>query len=69
MLGAALPDVVIAKRPSILELLAGKDQTLLVGRDSLLVLDLSLDVLDRVGGLDLYEGGSGRNGGCRGCRR
>ena len=32
------------------ELLAGEDQALLVGRDALLVLDLGLDVLDRVEG-------------------
>jgi hypothetical protein len=34
-------------------LLARKDEALLVGRDALLVLDLRLDVLDGVRGLDL----------------
>ena len=34
-----------------------EDQTLLVGRDAFLVLDLSLDVLDGVGSLDLEGDG------------
>jgi hypothetical protein len=53
--GRFLLDVVVAQRPSVLELLASKDKALLVGRDALLVLDLGLDVVDRVGGLD-FEG-------------
>jgi hypothetical protein len=37
-------------------LLSGKDQTLLVWGDSLLVLDFGFDILDGVRGLDLlYE--------------
>ena len=36
-------------------LLTGEDEALLVGRDSLLVLDLGLHVVDRVRGLD-FEG-------------
>ncbi|PAV82791.1 hypothetical protein WR25_24728 [Diploscapter pachys] len=35
--------------------LTGEDETLLVGRDSLLVLDLGLDVLDGVRGLDFQS--------------
>jgi hypothetical protein len=50
---ALLLDVVIRERPPILQLLAGKDQALLVRRDALLVLDLLLHVLDRVRGLDI----------------
>ncbi len=46
-------DVVIRKGTSILELLSGEDQTLLVRGDSLLVLDLGLYGLDGVGSLDL----------------
>ena len=53
MKGGLLLDVVVAQGPSILELLSGEDQPLLVRGDSLLVLDLSLHVLNGVGGLNL----------------
>merc|ERR1719515_496758 len=53
MKGALLLDVVIREGPTVLELLASEDQPLLVWGDSLLVLDLGLDVLDGVGGLHL----------------
>ena len=46
-----LLDVVVRERAAVLELLACKDQALLVRRDALLVLDLGLDVVDRVRGL------------------
>ena len=52
-----LLDVVVAQGTAVLELLAGKDQALLVWGDSLLVLDLGLDVLDRVGRLDFESDG------------
>lgn len=52
-----LLDVVVGKSASILQLLAGKDQTLLIWWDSLFVLDLSLDILDGVRGLDLQGDG------------
>merc|ERR1711992_288236 len=55
MEGALLLDVVVRESSSILELLAGKDQPLLVWGDSLLVLDLGLDVLNGVGWFD-FEG-------------
>merc|ERR1719266_158752 len=45
MEGALLLDVVVGKSSSVLELLASEDQPLLVWGDSLLVLDLGLDVL------------------------
>jgi len=48
-----LLDVVVAEGSSIFELLAGEDESLLIGRDTFLVLDLSLDVLDGVRWLDL----------------
>ena len=51
--GRLLLNVVIAQRAAILKLLASEDQALLVRRNALLVLDLRLDVLDRVGRLDL----------------
>jgi hypothetical protein len=57
-----LLDVVVRERSAILELLAGEDEALLVGRDSLLVLDLLLDVLDRVRGLDLERDRLARQG-------
>merc|ERR1712134_209342 len=53
MKSGLLLDVVVREGPSILELLAGEDQPLLVWGDALLVLDLGLDVLDRVGRLGL----------------
>merc|ERR1712012_1447903 len=57
-----LLDVVIRKSTAVLELLAGEDETLLVGRDTLLVLDLSLDVVDGVGWLDLKSDGLSSEG-------
>jgi len=48
-----LLDIVIRQGAAILELLSGKDKTLLVGGDALLVLDLGLDVVDGIRRLDL----------------
>ena len=53
-------DVVVRQSPSILELLSGKDETLLIWRDAFFVLDLGLHILDRVGGLDLEGDGLAR---------
>ena len=50
---ALLLDVVVGQGAPVLELLARKDKTLLIWRDALLVLDLGLDVLNAVRGLDL----------------
>uniref|UniRef100_A0A453SXW4 Uncharacterized protein n=1 Tax=Aegilops tauschii subsp. strangulata TaxID=200361 RepID=A0A453SXW4_AEGTS len=47
--GGFLLDIVISKGASVLKLLAGKDQALLVRWDALLVLDLCLHIVDRVG--------------------
>merc|ERR1719209_332814 len=44
--GGLLLDVVVGQSPAILQLLASKDQPLLVRGDSLLVLDLRLHILD-----------------------
>ena len=57
---ALLLDVVVRQRAAILELLAREDQTLLVRRDALFVLDLGLDVLNRVRGLNLQGDGLSR---------
>merc|ERR1712119_49169 len=57
MEGALLLDVVVGEGSSILQLLAGEDQSLLIWGDSLLVLDLGLDVLNGVRGLHLEGDG------------
>jgi len=47
-----LLDIVVAKSSSVLELLSGENKSLLVRWNTLLVLNLSLDVLDGVGSLN-----------------
>ena len=60
--GAFLLDVVVRKRAAVLQLLACKDQALLVRRDALLILDLGLHVVDGVTGLDVQGDGLARQG-------
>ena len=48
-----LLDVVVRKCPAILKLLAGEDHPLLVRRNSFLVLDLGLDIVNGVRCLDV----------------
>ena len=48
MKGGLLLDVVVAEGTSVLELLSSENETLLVWRDTLFVLDFGLDVLDGV---------------------
>ena len=50
-------DVVVTQCAAVFELFTGEDEALLIWGDAFLVLDLSLDVLDGVGGLDV-EGDS-----------
>jgi hypothetical protein len=57
-----LLDVVVAQGAAILELLTSEDQTLLVGRDALLVLDLGLDIVDGVARLNVEGNGLTREG-------
>jgi len=57
-----LLDVVVRKSAAILELLAGEDQSLLIRRDALLVLDLGLDIVDSVARLHLEGDGLAREG-------
>jgi len=57
MKGRLLLDVIVGEGATILKLLAGEDQALLVGGDTLLVLNLGLDVVDGVGGLNLEGDG------------
>jgi len=62
MEGGFLLDVVIRKSAPVLELFTGKDQTLLIGRDALFVLDLGLDIVDSIRGLDLKSDGLASKG-------
>ncbi|XAR48081.1 hypothetical protein NMG60_11030791 [Bertholletia excelsa] len=48
-----LLDVVVGKGSAVLELLSSEDEALLVRWDTLLVLDLGLDIVDGVRGLNL----------------
>jgi len=57
-----LLDVVVGKGSAILELLASEDESLLVWRNSFLILDLGLDIFDSVGSLDLKGDGLTREG-------
>ena len=57
MKGGLLLDVVVRQGAAILQLLAGKDQTLLVWGDALLILDLRLHVVNGVRGLHLQGDG------------
>ena len=57
-----LLDIIIAQSPPILELLPGEDQALLVRWDALLILDLGLDIVDRVAGFDFEGDGFAREG-------
>merc|ERR1711974_1447 len=57
MKGGLLLDVVVGESSSVLQLLSSEDQSLLIWRNSLLVLDLSLDVLNAIGWFDLESDG------------
>jgi hypothetical protein len=57
MKGRLLLDVVVRQGAAILELLAGENQSLLVRRDTLLILNLGLDIVDSIGGLNLKGDG------------
>jgi len=51
--GGFLLDIVIIQCASILKLLSGKNQTLLIRRNAFLVLDFGLDIIDSIGGFHL----------------
>merc|ERR1711941_232182 len=57
MESALLLDVVVGESSSVLQLLASEDQPMLIWGDSLLVLDLGLDVLNGVRWFDLEGDG------------
>jgi len=48
-----LLDVVVGKGTAVLKLLSSEDKSLLIGRDTFLVLDLGFNILDGVGWLNL----------------
>ena len=52
-----LLDVVVGEGASVLELLAGEDEALLVGGDTLLVLNFGLHVVNGVGALHVQSNG------------
>ena len=60
--GRLLLDVVVRESTTILELLTGEDETLLVGRNTLLILNFLLYVLDAVRGLDIQSDGLSSKG-------
>ena len=55
--GGFLLDVVVGQGAAVLKLLARENEALLIGGNALLVLDLRLDVVDGIRGLNL-EGDS-----------
>ena len=57
MEGGLLLDVVVRKGSSILELLTGEDESLLIWWDTFLVLDLGLDVFDGICWLNIEGDG------------
>lgn len=57
---AYLLDIVVGKSSAVFELLAGENQSLLVGWDALFVLDLALDIVDGVRRLHLKGDGLAR---------
>jgi hypothetical protein len=57
MEGGLLLDVVVSKGAAVLKLLASEDEPLLIWRNAFLVLDLSLDIVNGVRGLNLEGDG------------
>lgn len=55
--GRFLLDVVVGQGSAVLQLLTGKDQSLLVRWNTFLVLDLGLNIVDGVRGFDLQGNG------------
>ena len=62
MQGGFLLDVVIAQRSSVFQLLSSEDQSLLFRWDSLFVLNLGLDILNGVIGLNIQRNRLSRQG-------
>jgi hypothetical protein len=53
---------VIGKGSTVFQLLSGENESLLIRGNTLLVLDLALDIIDRVGRLDLEGDGLSSQG-------
>jgi len=62
MKGRLLLNVVVTQSPPILQLLPGEDQPLLIRRDSFLILNLRLHVVDGIARLDLQRDRLAREG-------
>jgi len=60
MKGGFLLDIVVGESTAILELLAGKDQTLLIWWNAFLILDFCFNIIDGIGGLNLKGDGFAR---------
>jgi len=60
--GGLLLDVIIRESATIFKLLAGEDQALLVRWNTLLILDLGLNIIDCIRGLDFKGDGLAREG-------
>merc|ERR1711953_780612 len=50
-------NIVVAQGSAIFQLFSGEDQTLLIRRNSFLILDFGFDVFDGIGGFDLQSNG------------
>ena len=57
-----LLDVVVGEGSAVFELLASEDESLLIGGDSLLILDLCLDVVNGVRWLNVKSNGLASEG-------
>merc|ERR1719450_1930407 len=57
MEGGLLPDVVVGEGSTVLELLSSEDESLLIWRNTFLVLDLSLNIFDGVCWLHIQSDG------------
>ena len=57
-----LLDVVVTEGSTVFELLSGENESLLIGWDAFLVLDLSLDVLNGVTWLNIKSDGLASKG-------
>jgi hypothetical protein len=55
--GGLLLDVIIRESATILKLLAGKNQALLIRGNTLLVLDFGLNIIDGIRGFDFKGDG------------
>lgn len=61
MKGRLLLNVVVRQGSTVLKLLSSEDQTLLIGRNSLLVLNLAFDIVDGIARLHLKGDGLAGN--------